>query len=269
MASWDVGSSLLVLVGALLFIHKPEHWPRYLLLLTLCKGSAYLFLLLGLAREYFMPALKITKGLGIIFHTRVLFISCLAAIAYSNGVQLLLGAFLAPAALGVLIASDKIARAVVSLMGPVTQTLFPEVCACKDKAPRLLRQSLFWTVGFMLAATIALWFAAPQVLFLALGSGYEQTALPVLRIMCLLIPLFACNFVLGTQVLVAYGHEKALTKVQLLVAILSLPLAVLLVHYGGLLGAAWVPVLVQGLICSGLIFSVARCCPEALTCPKH
>ncbi len=265
MACWDVCSSALVLVLTFVCVHDAADWPRYLVLTTLCKGLVYLWLTMGLTRRYRI-SLSLIEGWRALRRTKILFASVLSALIYNNGAQLVLGFFLSPAQMGMLVATDKIVRAVVSVSNPVTQTLFPEICALRGaqsgQAARMLRWSLAGTVSVMLCATALVWLFAPLLIRIALGPAYSGTV-PVLRVMAFLVPILACNFVLGTQTLVSFGQEKALTITQAVAGALSLPAAAFLGHYWGLTGGACLPLLVEGGIFLGLAWSVLRLCPSA------
>lgn len=265
MACWDVCSSALVLVLTFVCVHAAVDWPRYLMLTAFCKGLAYLWLTMGLTRRYRI-SLSLIEGWRALRRTKILFASVLSALIYNNGAQLVLGFFLSPAQMGMLVAADKIVRAVVSVSNPVTQTLFPEICALRGaqsgQAARMLRWSLAGTVLVMLCATALVWLFAPLLVRIALGPAYSGTV-PVLRVMAFLVPILACNFVLGTQTLVSFGQEKALTITQAVAGALSLPAAAFLGHYWGLTGGACLPLLVEGGIFFGLAWSVLRLCPSA------
>ena len=265
MACWDVCSSALVLVLTFVCVHAAVDWPRYLMLTAFCKGLAYLWLTMGLTRRYRI-SLSLIEGWRALRRTKILFASVLSALIYNNGAQLVLGFFLSPAQMGMLVATDKIVRAVVSVSNPVTQTLFTEICALRGaqsgQAARMLRWSLAGTVLVMLCATALVWLFAPLLVRIALGPAYSGTV-PVLRVMAFLVPILACNFVLGTQTLVSFGQEKALTITQAVAGALSLPAAAFLGHYWGLTGGACLPLLVEGGIFFGLAWSVLRLCPSA------
>ena len=265
MACWDVCSSALVLVLTFVCVHAAVDWPRYLMLTAFCKGLAYLWLTMGLTRRYRI-SLSLIEGWRALRRTKILFASVLSALIYNNGAQLVLGFFLSPAQMGMLVATDKIVRAVVSVSNPVTQTLFPEICALRGaqsgQAARMLRWSLAGTVLVMLCATALVWLFAPLLVRIALGPAYSGTV-PVLRVMAFLVPILACNFELGTQTLVSFGQEKALTITQAVAGALSLPAAAFLGHYWGLTGGACLPLLVEGGIFFGLAWSVLRLCPSA------
>lgn len=269
MAVWDIGSSAAVLLLTFVCVRAAAQWPLYLFLSALCKGLVYVLLTSGLLRRHHV-SFSLRSGLQALSRTKTLFGGVLSSLLYNNGTQLILGFFLPPAQMGMLMAADKIVRAAVSLSNPVTQTLFPEICALRageqKRAAHLLRCSLLGTALVMLCAAAAIWYAAPLLISLALGSDYAA-AVPILRIMAFLAPILACNFVLGTQTLVSFGQEKALTFTLAAAGALSLPAAAFLGHFWGLTGAACLPLLVEGGIFLGLSWSVLHFCPAAFFPP--
>ena len=266
MAAWDVGSSLCALALTLACVRRPGDWPLYLLFTGLCKGLVYAGLSVGLMRTW-GGRLGLARGWRALARTRTLFASSVAATLSISGGQLVLGYFLTAAHMGLLVAASKIVRALVSLLKPAVQTLFPELCALRGpRSPasaRLLLLFLAASTGCMLLATALAWLAAPWLIRLALGPGYAG-AVPVLRLMLLLAPLLGCDMVLGGQVLVPLGLERQQNLVQWVAALLGLPLAALLGACFGLTGGALLPVAVEGLTCLGLAACVARYCPGAL-----
>ena len=132
----------------------------------------------------------------------------------------------------------------------------------------LLRLALFGTAAITVCGAAALWFIAPWLINTVLGNAYADMT-PVLRALCLFIPLQACNIVLERQILVPFGQEKARTIVQATVAIFSLPVAALLGNFWGLAGGACLPVLLEGCMMLGFVPFVLRCCPEIVYRPKR
>lgn len=264
MAIWDVSSSMLSLILIFIFIHEPGEWERYLLITAACKGAAYLFLNISLWRQYSLK-IDMRGGLRMLSNTSMLFASSFFMMLYNNGAQLVMGFFLGAAQMGVLVAVNKMLRALVSLVNPFTQTIFPEICALRELKPRrtrfILRCSLLGTFFLMAGAVVVIWLLAPWIIKIALGPEFVESAY-ILRIMILASPLMACNYVLGTQALVAFARERAQVKVQTAAAIGSLPLAAFLAWHG-LDWAAWLPVILEGMIMLGYAVEVMRQCPAA------
>lgn len=271
MAAWDVGSSLGALALTFLCIRRPEAWPLYLLFAGLCKGLVYAALSLGLMRAW-RARLSLRDGWHALGRTRTLFAGAVAPVLSTSGGQLVLGYFLSAADMGLLVAVNKIVRALVSLLKPAIQTLFPELCALHGHhSPRTARLLLLFlggaTGGLLLAAALA-WLSAPWLIRVALGTDYAG-AVPVLRLMLLLAPLLGCDMVLGAQVLVPLGLEREQTLVQWGAALLGLPLAALLGACCGVSGGALLPVAVEALTFFGLTACVLRFCPGALIPGGH
>ena len=266
MAALDVGSSCCALALTFICVREPGDWPLYLFFTALCKGAAYGWLSTGLARG-FGARLGLARGRAALARARTLFASSVASVLSISGGQLVLGYFLSAADMGLLVAASKIVRALVGLANPAIQTLFPELCALRGQRPartaRLLLLFLAVTTGAMLLATGVAWLMAPLLIRVALGPGYAG-AVPVLRLMLLLAPLYACDRVLGAQVLVPLGLERQQNRVQWGAALLGLPLACLLALTLGVTGGALLPVAVEGLTLLGLAVCVARFCPGAL-----
>lgn len=266
MAAWDVGSSLCALALTFLCIRRPEAWPLYLLFTALCKGLVYVGLSLGLMRAW-KARLDLRDGLRALGRTRTLFAGAVAPALSTSGSQLVLGYFLSAADMGLLVAVNKIVRALVSLLKPAVQTLFPELCALRGQhSPRTARLLLLFTggaTGCMLLAAALAWLTAPRLILLALGPDYAG-AVHVLRLMLPLAPLLGCDMILGAQVLVPLGLEREQTLVQWGAALLGLPLAALLAAGLGITGGALLPVAVEALTFLGLAVCILRFCPGAL-----
>ena len=82
----------------------------------------------------------------------------------------------------------------------------------------------------------------------ALGKNYEQ-AIPVLRAMLLAVPPMACNQMLASQGLLPLGLEKIQAQAQGIAACASLPLAAFLAWHTGISGCAWLPLIIEIIIC--------------------
>lgn len=258
MALCDAGASLGALILTLLFIRKPEAWPLYLFFLAACKGLAYAWLTARLYRQYRF-GLGFGEGWSMLARTRTLFEASLFSTSGSYLSQLVLGCFLGASQMGVYVAANKMLRALTSLLMPVSQTVFPELCALRgERAParRLLLVSLSAVgLGMLLLAAIA-WVAAPWLVLMALGPGYGQ-AVPALRAMLLAAPFLALNYALGSQVLVPLRQEKYQMRALAAGCVLALFLAVPL-GLCGLGPASFLPLCVEGAILFGLLAGIRR-----------
>lgn len=258
MAVWDVAASLAVLLLSVAFIRQSEDWPLYLLFLALCKGLAYLYLVSGLVRKY-PGKFKAKAGPRALWRTKTLFIGPLSTTICNSGTQLVMGYWLGAAQIGIISASHKMFRALAGIANPAAQTLFPETCrmASRDceKAFILLFYSLGLTLALMSLAALLAWFAAPWLIQIALGSDYEQ-AVPILRAMLFAAPVMACNQMLASQGLLPFRLEKIQALAQGAAAIASLPLAALLASHYGIAGCAWLPLIIEMIVCQLLCYGL-------------
>lgn len=265
MAAYDVAASAISLSLVILYIRQASQWPLYLLFIAACKGAAYGWITFGLVRQY-RPRLALGSGYAILRKTAALFGSAFSLMLCYNGGQIVLGFFLPSADMGIIAAVMKMLRALASLIMPFTQTLFPEICIWRCQEPGRTRHILRLSLGLtalgacITAACAAL--MAPWLIGVALGKDYSS-AVQVLRLTLLAVPLMACNNVLSFQALVPFGQEKAQLAVQTGCACISFPLAAVLGYLGGIAGGALLPVSCEFLMLSGFLAAVRHRCPEA------
>ncbi|WP_165079200.1 MULTISPECIES: oligosaccharide flippase family protein [unclassified Desulfovibrio] len=267
MALWDMLSNLTILVLIVIVINRPERWPWYFALNFGCKALPYSFLIWQLSRSWPFR-LGIRGARRILRTTRTLFANALTIMVHTQTAKLVLGYFLPPAEMGIYLAADKIIKAVADASEPVTQTIYPEVCALRHGGTETAGQMLFWsfavTVGLMLLAAVLLWLTAPWLIPLALGAKYAE-AIPILNIMVAALPIMGMNAVVGPQILVASGHERAFFLASVFVAAASVPLAMLLPTLFGLEGAACLNIVLALLFLAAQAFCIKKYCPGSLS----
>lgn len=249
VAALEALSGLFVLLLMLPLVTRPDDWSRYLFLLLLMRALAYAWLMIAPVQLVMVKGLGIQAAMRAIIKATPLFIARLGALGNTHGLTLIMGSILPTDKLALLMASDKIARCVVSLTTPAVQTLFPELCATNDylTARRMAHRIALYTGIVMGLAGALLWITSPLVIGLALGDGYAD-AVPLLRILCLLVPLLAVNASLAAHGFVACGHERALTAVMCIVAVPALTATPPLLRAFGATAGAWLPVCMESAI---------------------
>lgn len=266
MALPDVCASFIGLALVFIFIRKPGHWPLYLLILLCARLAPNAWLNWRIWRKY-RPTINLRAGLAMLGKTRTLFGGALSAMICASGSQLVLGFFLPAAQMGLIVAANKMLRALASLVQPVTQTIFPHVCLLRGanmaEARHLLRRSLAACLAFMCAASLFVIIFAPFIANLVFGAGYPE-APALLRLTILAAPFMACEYALGAQILVPFGQEKPQLKVQAEAALASIILAILLPVCAGAQGSALLPFFVETSICGAFLLVIYRNCRKAL-----
>jgi len=161
----------------------------------------------------------------------VLFLSNSAIVLYTSGNAFLLGLMASDTVVGYYTAAEKIIRAIVNMLGPLSQALFPRFSKLaeesRDKALQWSRRLLFLMGGMGLLLSIATYFGASFIVRIVLGPSYQPSA-SVVRILALLSLLVAVSTVLGIQLMIPFGREKAVFFVFLGAGCLNIALAVLL-----------------------------------------
>ena len=161
---------------------------------------------------------------------------------YTTMNVLILGLFVPTRAVGYFGAAERIARGVLNLLTPVTQTLYPRINhlvrrdARRAGALARLGLALIAVLGLTLGAGLAV--AAPLVVRILLGPGYDSSV-PVLRGLALLVPLSGASSALAMQWLFPLGMERRVTTVILIAGMVNVGLAVLLAPRFAQMGMVW------------------------------
>jgi len=161
---------------------------------------------------------------------------------YTTMNVLILGMFVPTRAVGYFGGAERIARAVLNLLTPLSQTLYPRINHLVRRDPRraggLARVGLMLLTGVGLILGTALALAAPLVVRIILGPGYEASV-PVLRGLALLVPLSGASSALALQWLFPVGLERRVTAVILIAGFVNVGLAVLLAPRLAQMGMVW------------------------------
>ncbi len=164
---------------------------------------------------------------------------------YTVGSTFLLGFFARPEIVGFYAGADRISRALVGLLAPASEAVFPRIShvatQSRDRTLRLARLSaaIMATVGAAMAG--AQYLLAPLLVHMLLGPGYDAAVLP-LRILSVLPPLIALRNVLAIHWMLPLDLERELNAVVVACGVLNVILAIVVApHYGGV-GMAWVVV---------------------------
>lgn len=256
LAILDITSRGLMLIGLFLFVKSPQHGE---LVLAIQAGSTGVYLVLAFAYLYrhvpfyFPYWLEVNKALRLGFS---MFIFRGAASLYNGLNALLLSFFVHPGLVGTYNAADKIVRALVNLLAPVTQSLFPRISHLvrvePHKARGLARMSLvFLSVGGLLGG-VTVYFLAPIIVRLLLGSGFEL-AIPIMRILALLLPIIAVGTALGIHWMLPLGLDRQLNTIVLFAGVINVLMVMFLVPSLGITGMAWSVVIVEAFVALAMV----------------
>jgi PST family polysaccharide transporter len=157
---------------------------------------------------------------------------------YSVGNAFILGLFVSPQLVGYFAGAEKISKAFLGLFTPISQTLYPRqsylVHHDRDSAVRLARIAVIIMGGGGAAVGALVFVLAPMLVQVILGKAFVP-AVPVLRVLSLLLPLIGMNTAVGPQWMLPLGLDRTFNKIILLAGLINLGLAsVLASSYAGL-----------------------------------
>jgi PST family polysaccharide transporter len=161
---------------------------------------------------------------------------------YTKSNVFLLGFLMPTQYVGFYSGAEKINRTAIGFMGPISEALFPHTSNVAHqshvRASRIIRFTVVTMgLGGMIAGIVA-YVAAPLVIRVALGTGYE-TSIPIFRVLAILLPILGVSIPLATQWMIPIGMEATLSKISLSAGVIHIPLAIFMVSFFGVLGAAY------------------------------
>ncbi len=201
---------------------------------------------------------SVSDLLGSINEAWPLFLSNFSLFLSLSSTTVILGFMAGKTELGYFSAADKSIRACIAILSPLSQALYPHITVARfqsaSSAFALIRKSFSVTVGLSLAISIGTAFAARPFCRLFFGAGFDHSA-TVLQCLSPLPLLYALMSVLGTQTMLVFNMESALTKIMLRSALIGVPATVLLSGLWGAVGAALSSV-AQAVVITWGMFSV-------------
>jgi PST family polysaccharide transporter len=160
---------------------------------------------------------------------------------YSAGNAFILGLFASPAAVGFYAGAEKLARALMGMLAPIHQSLYPRISHLvqnnRPAADRLARSSMFLMSSTGVVLSLAAFLTAPWAVPLILGKGF-MASIPVLQLMAALPLLDALGTMFGVLWMVPLGMDRQFNRVILAGGVLNLVLAMVLAPRFAQLGMA-------------------------------
>ncbi len=249
LALATLGARLLGLAGLFTFVRTPHDLSTALMvqaipsLILLGLAAAFVLRETGLARPKLIEVWSTLQASFLLFVYRAGLNVHAAAMAF------LLGCVAPPEIVGIYAAAERVAKAALSFLDPLTLTLFPRLASLAGGAQRHLAwrgTGALLLVGTLLGA--ALFFGAPFLVPALLGERFRP-AIDVLRILAALGPLSGLSQALGPTWLLAARGDRGFLTVVLSVAASVLWLMFWLQPQAS--GMAWLMVATQALLAAG------------------
>jgi PST family polysaccharide transporter len=260
-AAAEVTGKGVVCLGIFLFVRRPGDAWVVLALQCVCYTGVALFQWATAHRRvrFVRPSRNATwQAMG---DSAAMFLFRSSISLYTTANALILGAICTPMAVGFYSGAERLTRAGLSLLTPVSQSLYPRISRLvltdARRALRLTRISLgVMTLGGALMA-IGVATGAPLLIRILLGRGYEQ-AVPVLRVLALLIPATAASTVLGIQWMLPLGMEGAYNVIVISAGLVNLVLALCWASRWQQVGMAWAVVATEYFVTAAICATLAR-----------
>ena len=130
--------------------------------------------------------------------------------------------------------AKKIIDNLTQLISPISQAIYPhvskKVTESKESAIAFLKKVVVIFGGGTLALSLFILLSATWIVRILLGSGYEQSVIP-LRIMAFLPFLIALSNVFGIQTMLTFGMQKEFSRIIMMAAVFNTCLVLPMIYF--------------------------------------
>jgi PST family polysaccharide transporter len=227
-AALDMLGKAVAAVGIFLFVHNRQDAWKVLGLQCICYWGVTVILLVLTYRKirFYWPTLQEVRCA--LRDSAAMFLFRSSVSLYTTANALILGAVSTPLAVGFYSGAERLVKALVNLLNPLTQSLYPRLSRLlatdRAGAVSLARVSLMVTTSAGMGMCLVTFVAAPLITRVVLGPAYGA-AVPVMRVLSLLLPAIAVSTVLGIQWMLPLGMEAVYNKIIIVAGFLNLTLA--------------------------------------------
>ena len=257
----DISSKALGLIGIFILVNSPAHAWRVLGVQATAYSAGTALMMVMAYREvpFRWPSAQGTwQAMRMGGNT---FLLRGAVSIYTTANVIIVGFFASPIAVGYYAGAEKLTRGFLSLMGPVSLSVYPRLAQlikhAQSQAVRLARLSFvgMGLCGFALAGLLCL--AAPLLVREFLGPKFLP-AVPVVRILSVLLPAVALSNVIGIQWMLPCGLDKECNRIIIGAGILNSILACLLAPPLGAIGVSLAVTVTEVSVTVGLYVVLTR-----------
>lgn len=259
----NITARLLAIPLIFIFVNKPEHAyiaaliSSLTIILASCIGLYFVWRQKWVV--WYQPTLAdLSEVLRDGWHV---FISSAAISLYTTSTTVILGFISGPMAVGYFVAADKLRQAVLGLITPFFQALYPRVNAIMAKSRLegflLIRKILKWQSIFTFALSLVMFITAPLMISLAYGEQYDA-AVPVLLLMAWLPFVIGLSNVFGMQTLLVLGYKETFSKILMMAGLIHVVLNLPLTYYNAEVGAAISVLLTEIIVTTMMLVVIAK-----------
>lgn len=255
-AAIEALAKVLAAVGVFVLVRGPDDAWRVLALQAGASSAALVVLTARLYRDVAFEVPSMAQSVEMLREGAGVFVFRAASGLYLQANALILGLLTTPQVVAHFGGAEKIVRAAINLLHPLSQGLFPRLSRLVVSDPagarRIFRLCLAAMLGLGVVMGLTAFWAAEPLVRLFLGPGYEA-AVPVLRILSLLPPFVAIGTVFGIHWALPRGLDQPFYRLVVVGGVLNIVLAVWMAPRLGAPGMALSVLAADGLVATGLL----------------
>lgn len=161
-----------------------------------------------------------------------IFVSTIAISLYTISNTFILGLFTNNTIVGYYSAGEKIIRAALNLLGPLSQTIYPHISKLasesREAALNFLRNLIKLVSGITFVLSVSIFFLSSLMSDIILGHQYKES-IPVIRILSFLPFVVGLSNIFGIQIMLNFGMKRLFTRTLVIASIINIILAIILV----------------------------------------
>lgn len=160
------------------------------------------------------------------------FVSTVAISLYTTSNTFILGIFTNNTIVGYYSAGEKIIRAALNLLGPLSQTIYPHISKLasesREAALNFLRNLIKLVGGITFVLSVSILFLSSLISNIILGYQYKES-IPVIRILSFLPFIVGLSNIFGIQIMLNFGMKRLFTRILVIASMINIILAIVLV----------------------------------------
>jgi len=229
----SISAKVFMIVGIFLFVSGDNSVVIYLFILSLTQILYGLITFLKAKRQFAVSIEKVrVADIGSVLREGwVLFLSNASVSLYTAGNPFILGFFVSPAIVGYYSAAERIAKAGLGLIGPISQAVYPRFAKLVNESREQfysLVKKVFYTIGgFGLILSLLIYLFAPFAVKILLGPDFGYSV-GLIRVLSPLPFIISLSTVFGTQIMLPLGKDKDFTKILFVAGVINFGLVFLL-----------------------------------------
>jgi len=264
IAAINLAMRILVVAGVFALVRRPAHYLLYAGLTSMGSLGAGIVGVIVALYKFQLRSLLPSWGdiRQALREGWLLFLSTASVSLYTAGNAFILGLLTNPTAVGYYSAAEKIVKGVMNLLGPVRQATYPRF---SKLALESRVRALYWAKRMMLVISglgaglsLVLLFGAPVIVKILLGPEYGPSV-SVMRVLAGLPLLVGASNVLGIQIMLPFGKDRAFLTILLSAGLINIILAMLLAPYWQATGMATAVLITETFVTTSMLVYLHRC----------